>query len=332
MATAYTTGSANTMADFVTALFSFAVTNGWTQDQLDTGAGQAAMHKNDVYVSFRWDTSGPDSLAIYQALGYTGGNTPGNHPDDSGSTIVSSNESSLEQMRCMHQVGNGPYTSHHFFTGTSPDYLHVVLEFEPGVFRHIGWGELEKYGDWTGGEYCYGHIQDSGSPTTTVNSVLLDALWVDTTSSEENRGWTMHMEGFKSQPAAGKWGSQWPSTSNDFLDDTAGNPRETLMGGFRGGMIAAGLGWLASSQGTGFVPFYSIAAWWWDEDVGDPYDIAFLGLQPDVRGVNIKAFEPKQTVTVGGQTWQVFPTVRKQNTNGASTNESRNQGIAYLRP
>jgi len=53
----------------------------------------------------------------------------------------------------------------------------------------------------------------------------------------------------------------------------------------------------------------------------------FLGFMPDIRGMNIGQFAPKDTVVIGSDTWQVFPSSQK--TTAAVTNASKNQGIAY---
>ena len=61
---AFTSGTASSLNDLLTQIFSFAVTNGWTQDQLDTGAGKAALSKNSVFISMRWDPSTPLQLYV----------------------------------------------------------------------------------------------------------------------------------------------------------------------------------------------------------------------------------------------------------------------------
>lgn len=45
----------------------------------------------------------------------------------------------------------GPFTSYRIFSGDN--YIHVVVETEPGIFTHIAMGVLSKYGTYVGGGY-----------------------------------------------------------------------------------------------------------------------------------------------------------------------------------
>lgn len=412
---AYQTGTASSMNDLVSQLFTFATGNGWTQDKLDTANGQAALHKDNVFVSFRWNTATPLHLAIYQALGYgigvstativnagtgyvvgdiltisggtkttagtlkvmavggggaittirvesagvdytvnpgnpvsvTGGTgtaatfnltftgvtsgsaNSGEHCDDSGNGVVTNVNSSLEQSRSFHNIGNGPYTSYHFFLNTNPDYIHVVLQYSAGLYRHGGWGELAKKGDWHGGEYCYGHTHRSGTPTVNTNTCLLDAIFSDQANSDENEGATIHVQSLPNMAAASKWGICWGVTGVGFTTDRAGNAKVRTPGSFRGGMISRAFAWIRSSLANGFIPMVQIAAWYWDISVGTPNHLYLLGFMPDVRSLDVAAFTAGQEFVVDGQTWIAFPTVRKQNL--GVVDESRNQGMAYLK-
>jgi hypothetical protein len=57
--------------------------------------------------------------------------------------------------------------------------------------------------------------------------------------------------------------------------------------------------------------------------------VYYLGRQPDVRGVNIRNFSPRQIVNIGGSDWYFFPT--QQKTVGGSAAGTQNQGVAYRR-
>lgn len=85
---AYQQGTASSISDLVSKLFTFLTANGWTQDVLDTTNGEAAIHRNNIYISFRWATSSPEHLAIYQALGYVGTRLSGTADGSGGSSTV----------------------------------------------------------------------------------------------------------------------------------------------------------------------------------------------------------------------------------------------------
>lgn len=334
----YETGTATDMDDLVSKLFTFAVANGWTQDQLDTTNNKAALHKGSVYISFRWSTATPNNLALYQALGYTGGNDPGNHPDDSGNGFVTGTDTgtgSLDRSRALSNIGNGPYPHYYFFLDTAPDYIHIVVEFSTGIFRHASFGEVNKVGTWTGGEYCYGSCQVTGQGVTdTSNLMSLDGLWFNLATSgaqagTSHRGPTIHMEGVFAQPGSSKWGKVYNNTSTNpalFLPDRAGNPVQRLLGGFKSGPIASGVGWVKANVSNGFVPMYAIGFYYWDISLS-PEQFSLLGFLPDTKGVNCAGFAPAQEVTIGGETWMIFPVSRKADTN--AVDDSRNIGIAY---
>lgn len=317
---AFETNTAASMSSLITALHTFATANGWTQNELNTGTGRSALSRNNVFVSFRWDTSAPNHLGIYQALGFTVSNDPGTHPNDSGNGAVSGTDSVLDDERHVNALGNGPFTYWFFEQDV---YLHVVVEKSADVFRHFGFGTLEKTGDWTGGEYAYGHMpQTAGGAIGTDGTLLLDGLFSDLTSSNEARAATLHVEGLPNQVASGKWGQVWGADTGS-QNDTAGIAKVNIQGGFRGGPTASRFGRYSAGSGSGGIPMYPIETYYQDVANLRAY---YLGRMPDVRGANIRFFSPRQVVNIGGSDWYFFPSQQK----GIGTG-TVNQGIAYRR-
>jgi hypothetical protein len=323
---AFSTGTAADMSALITALDTFIVANGWTQDQLSTGTGQAAWHRTasgvSLYFSVRWNTTTPNHLGIYQALGYTGGNQPGQHPDDSGNGAVTSVDATLDDERHVNALGNGPFT-YWFFE--QDYYIHVVVESAADVFKHFGCGTLSKTGDWTGGEYCYGQYKVGSGATSSADSLLLDGLFTDISSADEARAATLHVEGLPNQVASGKWGNVWAATAGAQAD-TAGIAKVNIQGGFRGGPNAYQFGKYSAGSGSGGIPMYTIECYY--RDVAN-FRVYYLGYMPDVRGVNIRNFAARQVVSIGGSDWYFFPS--QQKTVGNTAQGTNNQGIAYRR-
>lgn len=323
---AFSTGTASTMSALITALDTFMVANGWTQDQLNTAGGQAAWHRTAtgvaLWVSVRWDTSSPNHLGIYQALGYTGGNQPGQHPNDSGNGAVGSTNATIDDERHVDSLGAGPYT-YWFFE--QDYYVHIVVESSADVFKHFGWGALEKLGDWTGGEYAYGHRKTVSGATSGSDTLLLDGLFTDTTSAQESRAATLHVEGLPNQVGSGKWGNVWAATTGA-ENDTAGVAKVNIQGGFRGGPTAYQFGRYSAGSSSGGIPMYPIELYY--RDVAN-FRVYYLGRMKDVRGVNIRNFAPRDTVVIGSDTWYLFPA--QQKTVGNTGQGTNNQGIAYRR-
>ncbi len=201
MAFVYETGVPTSQQDFVQKLFTFLTANGWTQDQLDTTNKQAAIHKGTCYVSFRWDSqaSPNGAIGVCQALGYTGGQSPGNHPNTGGNITVG---------RRMPWIGNGPFTSYHFFLDTTADVFHGVLEFQAGLYRHLSFGTVAKVGTWTGGEFCgalYWNNAGMDNLLSSNHSVMWDLYY----STGNDVAATIHVEGLPNAPANSRWGSFW---------------------------------------------------------------------------------------------------------------------------
>lgn len=325
---AYQTGSATDMDDLLGKLSTFAQANGWTEDEFSTVNGTLALDKGNVYVSFRYDPTTPLHLSVHQALGYTGGNEPGNHPNDSGNGYndTSSHANTvLDNERCVRDLGDGPFPSYSFFENdSSPAYIHIVVEKTTDVFRHFGFGELETIGDnWTGGEYAYGHWQESNSPINALNSALLDGLFQNSGDSAR-RAATIHVESLPGEGASSKWGQVWGATNLTPPDDTATEAKVGIQGGFRGGPVARALGIYQAGSQSGLVPMYPI---WLIYRNTSNSRLYFLGTMPDVRGVNIKNFAAKEEITIGSDVWVFFPLAQK--TSSPVTDRTYNSGVAY---
>lgn len=331
---AFDTGSATDLDDLFSTISTFVQSHGWTEDELNTTTGCFALHKNSVYVSFRWDAAGTvNNVSMHQALGYTGGNEPGDHPDDSGNgynATTAHTDALLDNERCIRDLGDGPYPSYFIFENDSgPAYVHVVVEISTDVFRHFGFGELDKFGDWdtaSGGEYVYGHYKELSTATATTDTCLLDGLFSDTTGDDDRRAATVHMEDWPNQAGTSKWGQIWGNRTSADPDATDATAKVKVQGGFRSGPVARHFGWLSAGSTSGLIPMYPVGIFYDDE----PNDFAyFMGWQADVRGINIRFFAPKDTVVIGSDTWYIFPTTQRTLDN--VTERSYYQGIAYKR-
>ena len=319
---AFINETVSSMSDFATKLDAFAVANGWTQDEFNAGTGRFALHKSTVYVSFRWDTGTPQSLGIYQALGWVGATDPGNHTDDSGNGKVSGTQATIATGRSVFL--DNPVQWWGFEDDT---YIHFIVEISGGIYIHGGFGLMDKIGDWTGGEYAYGYKHKTGtasSPAISVeSSVLLDGL--ASFSNIEDFVATVHMEGLQNQQGggSGKWGVCVGAHAT-FGNDRAAVARGKVVGGFRGGPLAVPWGRFSVDTEKGLQPMYPLLNWYVDTTAGDTHP---LGWMKDVRGFNGEFRVAAEEVVIGGDTWVVFPSRNK----GTSPiiNTSAHQFIAY---
>lgn len=320
---AYSTGSATDLGDLLSKLDTFMVANGWTQDDFDDGVstasqGFALWHKNSVYVGLKWVANAPNNMSVHQALGYTSG-FPGAQTDDSGNGFNDSfgTDAQLDDERCVNDIGDGPFPSYHFFEQDSgPAYVHVVVEVSSESYRHFGWGEMEKFNDWTGGEYCYGHFADEATNSSAIDTgadPLFDAIDTGTAGTTARRGSTIHAEGLPHQGGSEKWLHHAGGVTTDDVDfnDTAGNTKRLAFGGFRGGPLWP-LAQFRSDVSTGHIPLTPLAIF--TRDFNNDY-CYFLGNIPDIRMIDIANFAPGQEVTIGSDVWVLFPQVRRTEDN-----------------
>jgi len=336
---AETTGSATDLEDLMSKFMTWVATvTGWTVDEaintFDSGR-QCAIHKGNLYVQFRWASSSPQTVAIYQSTGYAGSTRAGSQAGDSGNgynTNNSTTEANLTAERCVQTLGNNAIPNYYFYTNAAGDYLHVVAEVNTDEFRHFGCGNLEKFGDWdtmAGGEYAYGQVFDTSSTSTgTGQGALLDgaASLTTTTSAMTDRGATMRLAGAPNQGGSSVWAHVWGHRNTTELNDTAGNARATVIGGFRGGMLATALQWVPTGSSSGLAATIPIACWYIDKSTS-PDRGYLLGFMPDVRTVHMRYLAPGDTFVLGADTWRAFPTVRRAE--GGTAGDTDYQGMAY---
>jgi len=121
---------------------------------------------------------------------------------------------------------------------------------------------------------------------------------------------------------AAVWGTV--AADNTISNDPLGNPRRQIHGGFRAGMGARGFANVVGNSSSGVIPMTPISAFY--RDPSNPR-VQLLGHMPDVRFLNIRNFENEQEITVGADTWVVFPYSIKTQAN--IEYRSRYLGIAY---
>lgn len=333
------TGSATDWEDLMTKMLAFATgAPGWTQDQAvgtSNSGRECALHKGRVFVQFRWANPMGVTAAMYQSTGYTGGNRAGTHPNDSGNgynTNTTTTSSILQAERCMDTIGNGPFSSYYFYSDAGGTYIHVAVEISTGTFEHFGFGTITKFGDWntaTGGEYCYGHpVFSANSAVSTSNSWLMDGGGsLITTAGDLRLRWpTIRLKGFPNQAGATEWATVCGNRTATIPADTAGNARSKVMGGYRAGLVATGLGGFPAGNTSGLAPMTPIGLQYIDE-VSSPSRVYHLGFIPDQRMVDMQYLAAKDTFVVGGDTWRVFPIERR--VEGVTSGDTDFLGVAY---
>lgn len=350
----YKNETVTTIGDLITKLNSWMSSNGWTAEHIDTSTdaatgGEWAMRRTagatNIRFSASWDSeNGGSYLALYQHSdqNYVIGDRPWGQDHDSGNGYAGSTpDSSIKTHR--HVLLTTTPIQYWAFEDT--DYTHVVVEVSAGNYVHFGWGMLDKYGDWTGGEYCYGQQNNlsnvsSGLISVDVASYLLDGHYNDGTgdvSGTELIAATIRAVGLPNQTANGIWMVSMGGSDGDGTQSTWGNDRQSNDGGSSDTarhMFIDGLRqgapietFARQSQGTdisGLQAMWELAPRYYDNSTGHIYGP--MGRVKDVRGINMELWTGGDELIQGGDTWIIFPAQVKW-TSGAGT--SGNLGIAY---
>lgn len=314
----YQTGTANDVADLLDKWRLFLIANGWTIDFWGPKyTGQALqVHRDGRYWSWWSDTTiNPNDR--YQGPYITGHLQTGYDPAAPGA---------YEQPGASYRVRTnkltGPMQAYHFFAGVgrSGAYAHVVIETEPGIFRHMGMGVLDKMGAYENGQYIYATAW-SGN-TTEVNeqdSIYHGVPFDDYTFGVYNTNFAstlircdvdgispryIEVNNYDYRGPIGRGG--WRSSQGTEQNSTVRGPYRAGASVLTGRAPLLPL-YVCSSRGNGL----------WS-DIGQP---------PDMRLVRIDNMEAGQELALGSDTWVVFPVARKNGAIGQPN--SGNAGFAY---
>ncbi len=205
---AFLTGTSTSIENLMQQLSTFLQLHGWTQDYAVTGdPGTIAFSKNQSFVSMQYSetavaSGGIGAMALYQARANDTVDTlePWLSTDDSGAGVASTITSQLANGLCVNNFA-GPHTNFFFFeNNANPSYIHVVVEVDAGRYRHFGFGEIDKVGDWTGGEYIYGEFI---FPNEDDPKSVFSGFGADSSRSQGQFrivGSTMRIEGHTGEP------------------------------------------------------------------------------------------------------------------------------------
>lgn len=311
---AYETGVSLSPSNLLSKLVTRLTTDGWTIVRTNGSPGtQVSVSDGSATESNQFNFLADDTAATANLSGQPSRTDGGagvafyahtGSPNTSGTvgTFVSCGHRSS----ATDQGFSGSHTAYHFFTGSTSDgrYCHIVVEGTAGVFWHLSFGTLEKAGTFTGGQYMTGlHVDSVGN-----------VMWPFQFGNPTSRGtqWVRCDEFFTSVGQTTDGG-----TSRWFEDignaHNIGGSQGLYRGYYMGGLIPY-------SQRTPFGPNL-ILVWNSTSPSAPTTNYKILGHVPDLRLCSMDGRESSETITIGSDTWHIFP-VHRKTTDGVSTTSS----------
>lgn len=315
---AYQNGTALDLNDLLNKLRLFVSANGWTVNfwgdrTTASGGGKALSITKGVcqgtFLSHLTvgSTANPGHYMYMLTHGpYTYNPNPDTQPNSSG-------------------LGNycngmqGPFKQHWFFEGTTngAPYCYVVVEVLNGIFKHFGIGKIETTQTLENGLFAYWSLWNyqnvSPNYASEPESSYHDYPFDDSSWNSGTMGGTvLRVDSDAVTPR--------------FLQSRYQQTGSRLRVGFR------------SNSGTGSVRMFAESAP--SSETGRAVLVplecgierpssyfSHVGSPPDLRFVNVRYLEPSQELSIGPDTWMVFPAHRKLYVPGGVY--SGNYGYAY---
>lgn len=345
----------SSVADLITKLDTYMATRGWTAEHLDitstagTG-GEWAMRKDNVRFAASWDAANSGTkLALYQYSdqNYVIGDRPWGQDHDSGNGAASTLEADIEDERHV-VLAAAPIQYWAFDPENLGSYMAIVVETSTGVFCHFGFAELDKRGDWDGGECVWGQKNNTGNFTSgliTLDSVsfLLDGFLNDTTQAggstndTELFAATIRCVDLPNQPTDGMYavsmGGNAASPQTDFGTDHQSNDgassdidRVMFIDGIRAGPWANGFSRTDGTDIGGETRMWPIAPRYYDSSTGDTYGP--MGFLRDIFGCSVAIGLEGGTIITdeNDDQYYIFPAEQRWET---GTGKSGYLGVAY---
>lgn len=287
----YQTGTATSSSDLQTTIEVFATSNGWT---LTNGV----LSKDGCHIKL----DGSSATQLYAEIGL-GDDGAGNLTDKCAYNCYL--RSGLMTYR---NVGDDAYTltypaTYHLFSFDSPAHIFVTVNFNVAHCQHMIFGNIKKYGTYTGGQSLWASHQPRNSSSLVYYPSGF--AWVGGDSSGRgSHGYYF----FGSVP-----GSIYPCSPSGFvycdLDGTTWKTNRVNGTGYAAGYgstTAAGLSrpYLNKFNSINLQPVLSTPVFVTDR----PSSLkSVIGVNPHMRYLRVDNYLPGDIISVGTQDFMVFP-------------------------
>lgn len=307
----YAENVASSPDDLVDKISTFAQAAGWTEDRNDlvTTNRTVTLHKGGDYIHL-WNDN-DSGVKVIGSIGYDSGEVPTNQ------TLGANNP-------CIAPIGVGPYTKVYMFADNSPaEHVHVVIEATAGVFFHLSFGLLDKFGSYTGGTYFDASYWPHSSPTSQTYNGFHNKAIFDSTSLLTFTAGQVPCN-VRLDIAADGLSNSWFHANSLATNRLFTSLYGTQVGPDSPAMNAA---------------YYRNSATFSGQVLLQPIQVAAIrtgglwspiGEFPNVRVTNMERYNPADEITIGSDVWKIFPFVRKGSSANFTTEAySQNRAFAY---
>lgn len=294
----------------VEAIGSFADDNGWTlhRDESDDSSHTITMSAGGAYITLR----GVENSVFLN--GHREINTDAAWNEQPDQYYNSGDNESKTEVK----FRVNPLLSVHLFgNGGDHPYVYAAIENEPGYYRHIVIGHIRKFGTALGG--LFWDVADTDwdrSDSSEVNYHRYPLVY------KTNDGYIERKGGLDCQNLDGD--AQWASFCKDTVYSKCGMWANEM---------THHIGRMSAIDWNGRTPLQTPFVEVDTDGVYVPY-----GTPPNFRYVSMEFFEAGDEMTIGPDTWKVFPLIRRGDALGyigrviePSEEFSGNYGIAYLK-
>lgn len=310
----YATGTPTSLSDFLNSLATFATSAGWTVDfnGVPAFAGATdyylAVHKGGTYLGYYVpNTAAPLGtlyISFWAATGYAA------------ATLPSAQAGASPFDAAMYPPPPGPYNAYHFFSTATGgiNYLHCLLEYQAGNFLHIHGGKLNPVGGAT--------------PATYITATQWSGLTGVNASNDSGVG------GGNYTPftAEGGGGAPYRCFQLRATVDAVARwfyPNNASPGRAIGSVRAGSRNVHAFQRSPNTFNELSVLmplSLYVERISGNIY--SYIGDVIDMRWISLANYQAKDEITIGSDTWKVFPVISKQPF-GSPTAATANYGFAF---
>jgi len=214
----------------------------------------------------------------------------------------------------------GPFPTAFLFTDDPSTYLHVVVEVIAGRYRHFHFGNMRKFGTWTGGAY---YAMTFWSQIVNVSIDIPSSSFHHTPFDAANAQTGLETTFYYDDGTGCLWRAVTETTFNGVV-------RKRGHGTQRGSGMGRMFRSIQETPFSGLIALQPIT--FWSTTTADtPDTIRCMGQIKDVAAVNMRNLQPGQSYFIGSDEWMTFPLAQKGDPAvGLDVENSGYFGMAYL--